>query len=119
MYSIPNIDLKIKSFKDFDENILTKYETKKKQREIICEEAKKEFEVKMKQVQNENMLATKQIPMKHLIRKPALLGLTKHIQRENRAQEADDSPSNSYCLSPQSPILMSEVSPVPKTPDDK
>lgn len=112
------MDLKIKSFKDFDENILTKYETKKKQREIICEEAKKEFEVKMKQVQNENMLATKQIPMKHLIRKPAILGLTRYIQRESKTNESADSPSNSFCLSPQSPIMKSEVSAVvPKTPD--
>lgn len=100
MFAVERRDFKSKLFEELLTYMITLYEKKKNQREIVFETSKKEHEGQIDNFKAKNLYGINNTKLKHLLSKPAIQGLNRHVQREKHIVSTNESSPFQYSASP-------------------
>ena len=97
-YSITQKEFTTGYLKEFQGTVIETFERKKKQRDLIYENAKKDVDNKVLQYKVENAYCLKNNHMKHLIKKPSIQKLSRYMHREQQFASQQDLPLNKLIM---------------------
>lgn len=91
VHTVTKKDFDSKFFKEFNEYLIELHEKKRKQREMVYENLKKEQEAKFSQYKDANVYFMKNSQMKNVMNKSAIQGFSRYIHREQKNIETKTS----------------------------
>lgn len=106
MHSITRRDFRTKFPRDFYENVRETYEQKRTHREGVFEKHKASSLTKEDYYKNENIYCLQNVNMNDIVARPAIHGLSRHIQRENKNIIKEDPILKSITASPRPQNLL-------------
>jgi len=109
VYSISKKDFEAKFFVPFLQYLMSAYEKKKKQRELLFENLKKDHEGKMEQQTNDREYYMKDVSLNHLINKASIQSLNRQVNKQI-SEHKESLPANLQLISARKLTLRHENS---------
>jgi len=109
VYSVLKKDFEAKFFVPFWQYIMSLYEKKKKQRELLFENLKRDHEERMEQQTNDREYYMKDVSLNHLINKASIQSLNRQVNKQISEQK-ESLPANLQLISARKLTLRHESS---------